>query len=131
MGLLRQMLIELYGLDPVYVYASQQGLEGSEEGVPEEGEGYFFPWPLDDSQWLRLQTAVYAAVKVHDPGMVADWSSLKEDTGEYPGELVAMNFAEKTGITTGSNRPYDITAGELALIFANTDRVFDAAQAKP
>lgn len=131
MGLLRQMLIELYGLDPVYVYASQQGLEGSEEGVPEEGEGYFFPWPLDDSQWLRLQTAVYAAVKVHDPGMVADWSSLKEDTGEYPGELVAMNFAEKTGITTGANRPYDITAGELALIFANTDRVFDAAQAKP
>ena len=129
MGLLRQILIECYGLDREFVYACQPELEGNEEGVPEEGEGYFFPWSLDDGQWIRQATAVYAAVKAHDPAMVADWSSLKDDTGEYPGERVSMDFAEKTGILTGANRPYDITAGELALIFANTDRVFDAAAA--
>ena len=40
-----------------------------------------------------------------------------------------MMFAEETGILTGVGRPYDITVGELALIFANADRVFDAAAA--
>ena len=131
MGLLRQTLIEFYGLDREYVYADQQDLKASEEGVPEEGEDYFFPWQLDDNQMIRQATAVYAAIKAHDPSMVADWSSLKDDNGEYPGERVAMAFAEKTGILTGANRPYDITAGELALIFANTDRVFDMAQTNP
>lgn len=70
---------------------------------------------------------VYTAVKVHDPARVADWSELKDDNGEYPGERVAVAFAEKTGILTGANRPYDITIGEMALILANTDRVFEAA----
>ena len=41
-----------------------------------------------------------------------------------------MAFAEETGITTGANRPGDITLGELALILANTERVFDAAAEK-
>jgi len=36
-------------------------------------------------------------------------------------------FAEETGITEGANHPRDIPLGELALILANTDRVFDAA----
>ena len=129
MGLLRRALIELYGLDRDYVYASQEDLLGNEEGLPGESGDYFYPWQLDDKQWVRLSTAVYTAVKVHDPAYVADWSQLKDDTGEYPGERVAMLFAEQTGITTGANRPYDITVGELALILANTDRVFDAAQA--
>lgn len=84
----------------------------------------------NDTQFIRLDTAVYAAVKAHDPTLIADWSSLKEDTGQYPGERVAMDFAEKTGITTGANRPFDISVGELALVFANTDRVFDAAAAQ-
>ena len=44
-----------------------------------------------------------------------------------PGARVAMMFAEDCGILTGTNQPYDITVGELALIFANADRVFDAA----
>ena len=130
MGLLRRALIELYGFDRDYIYAVQPGVGGSEDGVPEEGDGWFFPWPLDDGQLIRLDTAVYAAVKAHDPAIVADWSVLKDDNGQYPGERVAMLFAEKTGITTGANRPYDITAGELALVFANTDRVFDAAAEK-
>ena len=128
MGLLRKVLIDFYGLDRAYVYASQPDLGGNEEAVPMEGEDYFFPWPLDDGQQIHLSIAVYAAVKVHDPALVADWSSLKDDNGEYPGARVAMNFAEKTGITTGANRPYDVTAGELALLFANADRVFDTAQ---
>ena len=127
MGLLRRALIELYGLDRDYVYAWQEGVGGNEAGIPVEGEGYFFPWPPDDAQFIRLDTAVYSAVKAHDPAIVADWSSLKDDNGMYPGARVAMSFAEKTGITTGANRPVDISVGELALIFANADRVFDAA----
>ena len=62
------------------------------------------------------------------PALVADWSSLKDDNGFYPGVRVAVAFAEKTGILTGVNRPYDITLGEMALIFSNTDRVFEAAK---
>lgn len=121
-GLLRTALIELYGLDRDYVYAFQA------DGLPQESEDYFMPWGWDDGQTLRRETAVYAAVKVHDPSIVADWSSLKDDTGEYPGGRVAVAFAEETGILTGANRPYDITVGELALIFANADRVFAAVE---
>ena len=55
------------------------------------------------------------------------WSKLPDDNGEYPGARVAMMFAEDTGILAGANRPYDITVGEMALIFANADRVFEAA----
>ena len=121
-GLLRRTLIEVYGLDRDYVYAFQP------DGLPQESEDYFMPWGWEDSQNARRDTVVYAAVKVHDPSIVADWSSLKDDTGEYPGSRVAVAFAEETGILTGANRPYDITAGELALIFANADRVFEAAE---
>lgn len=128
MGLMRRSLIELYGLDSDYVYGHQE-IGDLPDDLPGEGEGWFFPWPLEDDTLIRRATAVYAAVKAHDPAIVADWSVVKEDTGDYPGELAAMEFAEKTGITTGANRPYDITAGEMALIFANADRVFDAAEA--
>ena len=118
-GDLRRALIELYGLDRTYVYAVN-------EGMPGESEAFFLPWGWDDGQTLDRDVAIYAAVKVHDPSIVADWSSLKDDNGYYPGVRVAVAFAEKTGITTGVNRPLDITLGELALIFANTDRVFDS-----
>lgn len=125
MGFVRKALMEIYGFERDYVYAYQE--EGE---LPEEGESYFFPWNLDDGQTVRRDTMVYTAVKIHDAKMVADWSELKDDTGEYPGERVAVAFAEKTGIMTGANRPYDITIGEAALILANTDRVFDAAKTK-
>ncbi len=122
-GLLRRALIELYGLDRDYVYNAQS------EGLPGESDEFFMPWGWDDGQTVRKETAVYAAVKVHDPSLVAEdqWGKLEDDNGEYPGARVAMLFAEDTGILTGANRPYDITVGELALIFANADRVFDAA----
>ena len=123
-GLLRSVLIEVYGLDREYVYNFQ------EEGLPGESDKFFMPWGWDDGQTVRLETAVYAAVKVHDPTLVAEeqWSKLEDDNGEYPGARVAMMFAEDAGILTGANRPYDITVGELALVFANADRVFDAAK---
>ncbi len=120
-GALRRALIELYGLDRGYVYAVN-------EGIPGESEEFFLPWGWDDGQTLDRDVAIYAAVKVHDPSLVADWSSLKDDNGYYPGVRVAVAFAEKTGITTGANRPLDITLGELALILANTERVFAAKQ---
>ena len=123
MGFLRKVLMEVYGLEKEYVYAYQE--EGE---LAEEGDTYFFPWNLDDGQTIRRDTMVYTAVKVHDARMVADWSDLKDDTGEYPGERVAVAFAEKYGILEGANRPYDITVGEVALIFANTDRVFESAK---
>ncbi len=119
-GNLRAAMIDLYGLDREYVY-------GINEDRPQENDAYFMPWGWDDGQTVDRDVAVYAAVKVHDPGIVADWSSLKDDNGYYPGKRVAVAFAEETGITTDAIRPEDITLGELALILANADRVFEAA----
>ena len=120
-GLLRRAMVELYGLDRDYVW-------GINEDIPQESEDYFLPWGWEDGQTVDRDVAVYAAVKAHDPTLVADWSSLKEDNGFYPGVRVAMDFAEKTGILTGMNRPGDLTVGELALVLANTDRVFAQAE---
>jgi len=50
---------------------------------------------------------------------------LKDDTGEYPGARVAALFAEQHNIYDGAGRPKDITVGELAIIFANTDKAFE------
>ncbi len=119
-GDLRAVLIELYGYERDYVY-------GFSTGIPEECDEYFIPWNWNEEQTVDRDIAVYVAVKAHDRAMVADWSSIKDDNGYYPGMRVAMNFAEETGIITGANRPRDILLGELALILANTDRVFDAA----
>lgn len=120
-GDLRAAMIDLYGLDREYVY-------GINEDMPQENDSYFMPWGWDDGQTVDRDIAVYAAVKVHDPGIVADWSGLKDDNGYYPGARVAIAFAEETGIMTGANRPGDTTLGDLALILANADRVFEAAE---
>ena len=122
-GDLRAAMIDLYGLDRDYVY-------GINTEMPQESDEYFMPWGWDDGQTVDRDIAVYAAVKAHDPSIVADWSSIKDDNGYYPGVRAAAAFAEETGIMTGANRPGDITLGELALILANTDRVFDAAAQK-
>ena len=110
-------MIELYGLDHDYVY-------GFSEDIPQESDDYFMPWGWDDGQTLDRGVAVYAAVKVHDPSIVEDWSSLKDDNGEYPGERVAMAYAEKHGILEGANRPDDITVGDVALILYNAEKSF-------
>lgn len=121
-GDLRALLIECYGLERDYVY-------GINDQMPQESPDFFLPWGWDDGQTVDRDVAVYAAVKVHDPERVADWSSLKDDNGFYPGVRVAVAFAEEAGLTTGVNRPNDISRGELALIFANADRIFEGAAA--
>ena len=120
-GLLKRVLIDCYGLDADYVNAPNTDM-------PHESDDFFLPWTWDDSQTIGRDTMVYVAVKLYDPERVADWSSLEDDNGEYPGARVAISFAEETGIMTGANRPDDITVGEMALILANTDRVFTAAE---
>lgn len=120
MGDLRRALIDLYGLEHDYVY-------GHNDDVPRESDAFFLPWGWDDGQNVDREPMIYAAVKVHDPSIVEDWSSIKDDDGFYPGVRVAVAFAEKTGIASGMNRPLDITKGEMALVFADADRVFDAA----
>ena len=118
-GLLRKALTALYHLDPDYVNRKNTG-------VPEENERYFLPWDFEDEHLLPRGVAVYAAVKVHRPSVVADWSGIKDDNGYYPGLRAAVAFAEKTGIMEGANNPEDISRGDLALILANAERVFDA-----
>ena len=122
-ALLRRALIELYQLDPEYVNHVNLG-------VPEESDQYFLPWDFDPDHRLDRSVVTYAAIKAHDPAIVADWSGLKDDNGYYPGVRVADEFAQKTGILTGVNRPEDISMGEMALILANADRVFEAAESK-
>ncbi|MBP5159699.1 MAG: hypothetical protein ILP10_05305, partial [Lachnospiraceae bacterium] len=112
-------LIELYGLDRDYVY-------GINTDMPQESDAFFLPWGWDDNQTLDKGIVIYAAVKVHDPSIVADWSSLKDDNGFYPGARVAGAFAEETGIAEGVNRPSDITLGDMAIILADADRVFES-----
>ena len=120
-GDLRSAMINLYGLDHDYVYRVN-------ENMPCENDAFFLPWGWDDTHVLNRDVMVYAAVKLHDPAIVADWTSLKDDNGYYPGVRVAVAFAEKNGIMTGVNKPADITLGEMALILANADRVFEAAE---
>lgn len=117
-GDLRRVLMEIYGLGHDYVYAYA-------EDIPRESEAYFMPWGWDDADRLDRDIVVYAAVKVHDASIVADYSRLKDDNGYYPGVRVAMMFAEDTGILTGANQPGDISIGDMAIIFANAERVFE------
>ena len=119
-GDLRSALINLYGLDHDYVYEVN-------EDMPCESDAFFLPWGWDGTHVLNRDVMAYAAVKLHDPAIVADWTSLKDDNGFYPGVRVAVAFAEKNGIMTGVNKPTDITLGEMALIFTNADRVFESA----
>ena len=105
-----------------YAYAS-----AGENAVMEESPDYFLAWPWDDSQMLFCDIAQYAAVKVLDPEIVKDWSSVKEIDGMYPGVTVAKDFCERNGILTGVNNPTTIFVKDLALILANADRVFEAA----
>ncbi len=117
-GDLRRAMIELYGLDRDYVY-------GINTDMPQENDAYFLPWGWEDEQNIDRDPIIYAAVKAHDASIVADWSSLKDDNGFYPGVRIAVAFAEKHGITEGVNKPLDLTLGDMALILANTDRVFE------
>ena len=119
-GDLRKAMIELYGLDKKYVY-------GINKEMPQESDEYFLPWGWDDGQTVDRDIMIYAAVKVHDPSIVADWSEIKDDNGFYPGVRAAVAYAEKNGIADGANRPGDISLGEMALILANADNAFETS----
>ena len=70
----------------------------------------------------------YMVTKIYWPDAVKDWSSLRDDNGEYPGSRVAEKWCKKYGILTGLNRPEDNSVGELAIVLANADRVYTAMQ---
>ena len=117
-GDMRRMLAEVCGLDKTYVWA----MPTSE--IPAESQDYFLPWGWDEGQTVDRDVAVYACVKAYWPDVVADWSSLKDDNGYYPGARIALDFAEEKGIMTGLTKPGDLTLGEMALVLANTHRVY-------
>lgn len=121
-GFVRRILTDVYGYESEYVYAFP------EEGPPHESAKNFLPWGMGDEQYLPRDVMVYVAVKIYWKDIVSDYSSLKDDNGYYPGVRVAVAFAEETGILEGVARPEDITKGEVAILLANADRVFEATK---
>ncbi len=120
-GFVKKILIDVYGYDSDYVNALP-----IEEGPPHESEKNFLPWGMGDEQYVARDVMVYVAVKIYWVDKVSDYSKLKDDNGYYPGVRVAIAFAEETGILTGVGRPEDISKGEVAILLANADRVFEA-----
>lgn len=121
-GMLKDTLIEVYGMDEEYARNSGSLVP------PQENPDSFLPWALDDAQYIDRDYLAYFVTKVYWPDVVADWSSLKEDNGTYPGMLVAMPWCEEHGILIGVNRPRDVSCGEAAIAFANADKVYEVLQ---
>ncbi|MDD2637131.1 MAG: serine/threonine-protein kinase, partial [Bacteroidales bacterium] len=119
MGYVRKLLVEAFGYNQEYAYA----LPPEDPPYPHESESNFFPWGFPEETTVPKEIITYTAVKIFWPDVVTDYSSLKDDNGVYPGVRVAMDFAEKTGILEGMNRPADLTFGDIAVILANTDRI--------
>jgi predicted Ser/Thr protein kinase len=122
-GFVKTVLTDVYGYDSDYVHALP-----TEEGPPQESDKNFLPWGMGDEQYVARDVMVYVAVKIYWVDKVSDYSSLKDDNGYYPGIRVAVAFAEETGILTGVGRPEDITKGEVAILLANADRVYEATK---
>ncbi|MDD4780850.1 MAG: serine/threonine-protein kinase [Tissierellia bacterium] len=121
-GFVKTILTDIYGYNRDYVYAMP------EEGVPHESENNFLPWGMGDEQYVPRDVMVYIAVKIYWVDKVSDYSSLKDDNGYYPGVRVAVAFAEEKEILTGVGRPEDITKGEVAILLANADRVYESTK---
>lgn len=121
-GMLRDMLTDIYNFDYDYVHYL------TDQDPPQESDDCFFPWGKGNEQYVTQNELAYTVVKIYWPDVVTDWSSLKDDNGEYPGARVAYNWCEKYGILTGVKRPNDLTCGEAAIAFANADRVYEAMQ---
>lgn len=119
MKMLRETLIDVYGLDRGYVYAHDT------EEPPDESPEWFMPWAIDDYQYVDKDYIAYFVTKLYWPDVVTDWSSLKDDTGEYPGVRVAMKWCDDHNILVGVNRPKELSCGEAAVAFANADRVYE------
>lgn len=123
-GLMKQALVEIYDMDEDYAWIP------NDVDPPEESEEHFFPWPLGDEQYPDRLEVLYYVTKIYWPDKVMDWSSLKDDNGEYPGSRIAGKWCEKTGINIGVNRPDDNSVGELVVALANADRVYTALNEK-
>lgn len=117
-GMLKDTLIEMFDMEEDYVRIPSP-LE-----PPQESTDHFFPWSLDDQQYIDRDYLAYFVTKAYWPDIVSDWSSLREDTGTYPGITVALTWCEEHGILTGVNRPRDVSCGEAAVAFANADKVY-------
>ena len=122
-GLFRDALVEMYGMDEDYART------GSQLEPPQETEDHFMPWNLDDNQYIYRAQMAYFVTKLYWPDVVSDWSSLKDDNGEYPGIRVSEIWCEEHGILTGVNRPNDLSRGEAAIAIANADKVFEYMKA--
>lgn len=116
---IKSLLINVYGMDAGYVNALPSG-----DSPPHEDDANFFPWGLGDEESVPREVLMYIVVKTYWPDVVADWSSLTEDTGQYPGARVAINFVKKNGIFDHMNMYGHITKGDAAVVFAAADKVY-------
>ena len=119
-GMTRDVLKEVYGMDEAYVNG------GNPADPPEESPDWFFPWQLNDEQYIDPDQLEYVVTKVYWPDVVTDWTVLKEDPGMYPGCYLAEKWCEDHDIMLGVNRPEELSRGEAAIAFANADRVYEA-----
>jgi len=119
-GYVKSILTEVYGFDADYINA----LPNEPDNTPRENENNFLPWGLGDDEKIPREILIYMVVKAYWPEVVADWSSLTDDTGMYPGVRVAQTFVEEHGIFDEMNKYGDITQGEVAIVFCAADHVF-------
>ncbi|MDD2189829.1 MAG: serine/threonine-protein kinase [Eubacteriales bacterium] len=121
MGYMRQMLVDIYGYSSEYAFA----MPPEEQQWPEENDNNFYPWGLPETEYVAQDIVVYTIVKILWPDVITDYSSLKDDNGEFPGIRVAVAFAEENGILDGAKRPDDLTYGDVAFIIANAEKYYD------
>jgi len=121
-GMLKDTLIEVYGMEGNYVRIP------SDSEPPQESESHFLPWSLDDMQFIDRDYLAYFVTKTYWPEVAADWSSIKGNPEEYPGITVSLKWCEDHGILTGVNRPRDVSCGEAAIAFSNADKVYAMMQ---
>ena len=122
-GMMKNTMIELFGLDEDYVRIPNPA------EPPQESEAHLLPWSLDDGQYMDRGDLAYYVTKAYWPEVAADWSSIRGNPEEYPGITVSLTWCKEHGILTGVNRPRDISCGEAAIAFANADQVFTELQA--
>ena len=119
-GMTRDVLKEVYGMPDEYVEG------GNPADPPEESPDWFFPWQLNDEQYIDPDQLAYIVTKIYWPEVVTDWTVLKEDPGEYPGVFIAEKWCDDHDIMLGVNRNKELSRGEAAIAFANADRVYEA-----
>lgn len=117
-GYIRTLLVNVFGYDEDYACAMPAA------NPPMEVPDSFLPWAFADDETLSRDMTVYMVVKIFWPEVVGNWSSLKDDTGEYPGVRVSVPFAKKKGVLEGLHRPDHLTRGDLALLLANASRAY-------